>query len=212
MRITIKRLIACVAFVGLSVWGLSELTPSDEVVLTLGEPYEQVRHLSRSTLPKGEPNMNWAGVLNRPARLRFTDPQYGFVTPPSRFFMTMYDERGNVSGVTLSPQVKVLPLNESMAILTDLQTQLRHGGWKPFPPGPEAPLDDTKAIRDKIRNCDAPTTRWNGGSKFQVALNIRCFRLEDRPNDELYLITLDLTDQWINEDSSIKDPSDRRAK
>jgi len=49
-----------------TAWGIYAMTKPDEVVLTLGEPYEQVLRQSRSTLPVVEPGANWAGVINRP--------------------------------------------------------------------------------------------------------------------------------------------------
>jgi hypothetical protein len=33
--------------------------PADEVALALGEPYEQVRKQSHSTLPAADPSMFW---------------------------------------------------------------------------------------------------------------------------------------------------------
>lgn len=166
--------------------------PIDQVVLTLGEPYEQVRQHSRSTLPPIEPNAAWGGYVLRPAKFRFIDSQFGFATPPAKFLNVGYDKYGKVWSVTLSPQVETLPLDESMAILTDLQNQFTRGGWKPFFSRRNRPIEDTQATRNAIRACDAPTTRWQADNKYQVSLNIRCFRTDDRPNDERYLITLDL--------------------
>jgi len=43
-----------------AVWAIYVKTrPIDEVVLMLGEPYQQVRQQSHSTLPPAEPNANW---------------------------------------------------------------------------------------------------------------------------------------------------------
>ncbi|MGF6509861.1 hypothetical protein OKW26_005688 [Paraburkholderia sp. 32] len=187
------RYLVCTVVGCAALWGLLAMAkPVDEVVLTLGEPYEQVRKQSHSTLPPIEPNTSWAGVLIRPAKLRFVDPHYDFVTPAAKFFMVQYDQKGKVESLVLSPQVETLPLDESMAILADLQNQFRRGGWKPFHSSTNRPIEDTRATRNTIRACDAPTTRWQAGNKYQVSLNIRCFRTDDRPNDERYLITLDL--------------------
>jgi hypothetical protein len=166
--------------------------PVDEVVLSIGEPYEQVRQQSRSTLPAIEPNAHWGGYVSRPARLRFVDRQYGFVSPVAKFLVVNYDNKGNVDSVTLSPQVATLHLDDAMAILVDLQDQLRRGGWKPFRVNRSPPIEDTRITRAQIRRCDAPTSYWQGGANYQVLLNIRCFRSDNRPNDERYLITLDL--------------------
>jgi hypothetical protein len=124
--------------------------------------------------------------------LRFTAPGHGFVTPSAKFLYVGVDKHGKVESVALSPQVETLPLDESMAILNDLQNQFTRGGWKPFISRRNRPIEDTQATRNSIRACDAPTTRWQADNKYQVSLNIRCFRADDRPNDARYLITLDL--------------------
>jgi hypothetical protein len=82
--------------------------------------------------------------------------------------------------------------NAAMALLVDLQDQFRRGGWRPFRAMRNRPIDDTPATRTEIQKCSAPTSYWQAGDKYQVSLNIRCFRSDDRPNDERYLITLDL--------------------
>lgn len=175
------------------IWGVfAMLRPIDEVTLAIGEPYEQMRQHSRSTLPALESNANWGGYVSRPTRLRFTAPKYGFVTPAAKFLVVNYDRKGNVDSVTLSPQVTTLHLDEAMAILEDIQDQLRRGGWKPFREARSQPIEDTPTRRAEIRTCAAPTSYWQAENKYQVSLNIRCFRTEDHPNDERYLITLDL--------------------
>ncbi|WP_241495818.1 flagellar biosynthesis sigma factor [Paraburkholderia monticola] len=167
--------------------------PVDEVVLTLGEPYEQVRRQSHSTLPLLTEVNSVNLHVRRPAIFRLSDPRYGFATPTAKFLSLYANQKGNVTLVTLSPQVETLPLDESMAILTDIQNQFRRGGWKPFHSSINRPIEDTKATREAIRACTAPTTRWQADDKYQVSLNIRCFRTDDRPDDERYLITLDLS-------------------
>lgn len=190
------------ALIGCAVlWGIYAKTrPIDEVVLTLGETYENVRKQSRSTLPPAAPEIFWGGFVTRPAKLRFTAHGYGFVTPPAKFLYVGTDKFGKVESVTLSPQVQTLPLNASMAILMDLQNQFRQGGWKPFHSHDNRPIEDTEATRNAIRTCTAPTARWQADDKYQVSLNIRCFRMDDQPNDERYLITLDLGPPVFDDD------------
>ena len=166
---------------------------ADEVVLTIDEPYEQVRRQSRSTLPPIEPGADWYGVLTRPARLRFADPQYGFVTPSAKFFTVGYSSKGTVKSITLSPQVETLTLNETMAVVLDLQDQLRRKGWRPIRISHHPPLSDTPAMRMQLRNNEAPQSFWLAGEKYQAYLDVRRFRHTARPNDERYLITLQIS-------------------
>ncbi len=195
-RRNIRRLgyLSC-ALIGCAVaWGLYAMTkPVDEVVLTLGEPYEKVRQQSRSTLPPLEPGAAWSGVVIRPARLRFADPAHGFVTPASKFLNVGYDEHGNVWSVTLSPQVETLPLDQAMAILLDLQEQLRRSDWHPILASRYPPIINTPVMIESIRRGDDPKTFWQVAGKYQATLDIRRFVHENRPQDERYLITLQLS-------------------
>ncbi len=175
------------------VWGICAMTSrNDEVVLTLGEPYEQVRQQSRSTLPELASDNRINLYIRRPAALRFSDPQYGFVTPAAKFLSIYADKSGTVTALTLSPQADTLPFDEAMIVFIGLQDQLRRRGWKPFRLNRHPPIEDTRDTRAQIRHCAAPTSYWQAGNNYQISLNIRCFRSDDRPNDERYLITLDL--------------------
>lgn len=192
------RYLACVMITCGAVWGLYAMTrPVDEVALTLGEPYEQMRKQSRSTLPAANPDMFWGGYVTRPAKLRFTDAKYGFVTPPAKFLFVGADAHGNVESVTISPQVAILPLDETMAIVTDLQEQFHRSGWRQILVENSPPVEDTPAVRAKIRGCAAPTGYWQAGDKYQLGLNVRCFRTDSHPDVERYLITLDITPPWL---------------
>jgi hypothetical protein len=185
--------VACLVLGFAAVWGIYvKARPADEVVLTIGEPYTQVRQQSRSTLPVLTRDNRIGLYIRRPAVLRFSDPHYGFVTPAAKFLSLYADESGKVVAVTLSPQVEPLPLDEAMAVFIGLQDQFQRGGRKPFRVNRSSPIEDTRDTRAQIRHCAAPTSYWQGGNNYQISLNIRCFRSDDRPNDERYLITLDL--------------------
>jgi hypothetical protein len=147
--------------------------PVDEVVLTLGEPYEQVRKQSHSTLPPVEPDTSWAGVLIRPAKFRFVDSRYGFVTPAAKFFMVQYDKNGNVGSLVLSPQVETLPLDESMAILTDLQTNSDGVGGNRFTLRPIVP---SKTLRRRVVQFEHATHQRHDGRPTR---NIRFRSISD---------------------------------
>src|SRR4051812_21135470 len=134
------------------VWGIyTMMKPADEVVLTMGEPYEQVRKQSRSTLTAVEAGANWAGVIDRPAKLRFVDPQFGFSTPAAKFMMVSYDEHGRIRGKRVSPQTKPLPLNKTMMVGTNCQAQFRRGGWQEAFFTDRPPITDSPTVRARIR-------------------------------------------------------------
>jgi hypothetical protein len=181
------------------IWAIYTMTrPVDEIVLTIGESYEQVRQQSGDVLPAAEPDVNWAGYARRPAVLRFSDLQYGFVTPPAKFLVVNYGGRGKIISIGLSPQVETLPLDDALAIIIDLQNQLRKGGWRRMRTKADPPIEDTPAMRNMIRNNTSPTIYWQAGDKYQISLDIRRFRHDNRPNDERYLITLDISSPLID--------------
>lgn len=167
--------------------------PADEVVLTIGESYSQIRQQSRSTLPELTSDNRINLYISRPAVLRFSDPRYGFVTPAAKFLSLYADQDGKITQLTLSPQVETLPLDETIEIAIALQDQLRHAHWRPILTVDHPPITDTSAMRAQIRAGADPQTFWQAGDKYQVALDVRRFKTEGRTTDERYLITLQLS-------------------
>ncbi|WP_035566904.1 hypothetical protein [Caballeronia sordidicola] len=167
--------------------------PADEVVLTIGESYSQIRQQSRSTLPllTGDNRINL--YVRRPAVLLFSDPQYGFVTPAAKLLSLYADQDGNVTQLTLSPQVETLPLDEAIATAVALQDQLRRAHWRPVLTADHPPITDTSTMRAEIRAGADPQTFWQAGDKYQVSLDVRRFKHANPANDERYLITLQLS-------------------
>lgn len=193
--------IACSMIGCVAIWGIYSMTrPVDEVVLTLGEPYDQIRQQSRSTLPVATKDNSINLCVSRPAMLRFNDPKFGFTTPAAKFLSLYTDQLGNVTIVTLSPQIETLPLDKAMGIIEDLQEQLRRNGWHTILANRFPPITGTPTMLESIRRGDDPQTFWQVAGKYQVALDIRRFIHENRPNDERYLITLELSGPPLMED------------
>ncbi|SAK65619.1 hypothetical protein AWB75_03039 [Caballeronia catudaia] len=165
--------------------------PVSEIVLRLGEPYEQVRQRSGPVLPDRE--AAWRSLATVIAKVRFDDPVYGFVTPPSVFLGMTFDgpENSDIASVYLSPQREPLPLDEAMAIVAQLQGQFRRGGWQPFQYSGMRPIEDKPELRRALRECNFPMSVWNGGEKYQVALSIGCAAIPQQPGKERYLVKLE---------------------
>ena len=192
-KIRWRSRVCAVVFVLAAIgWASVTMRPADEVVLTIGESYEQVRQQSHSTLPAATEDNHVNLYIRRPAIFKFSDPQYGFTTPASKFLSVYANRGGDVESITVSPQLEALPLGEATAILVDLQDQLRRGGWQPFEMAASRPINDTAALGERLRACDGPVSRWQAGVKFQVSLGIRCFHTDRSSNGERYLVTLAL--------------------
>lgn len=113
-------LAAIAAVVALTaVWLCARASGEPEIALVIGEPYEAMRERSSAAIDPAIPNEIWYNIPKSDARLRFIDPQYGFVTPPARFFTISY-VRGVVNDVRMSPQIEPLPLDDALKIVLDL--------------------------------------------------------------------------------------------
>ncbi|WP_124950177.1 hypothetical protein [Sulfuriferula thiophila] len=169
-----------------------------EVVLVIGEPYEQMRKHSSASLPPVIPGHVWGGDVEKPAILRFNDPQFGFTTPPAKFLAVSHDEQGRVATVRMSPQVDTLTLDEALKVVLGLQEQLRRGGWKVLSVrgNGDAPYIDTPEVREKIKQGKPYQAYWDADKKYGVSYWIARFADDKRPKEERYLITLTIGRSW----------------
>ena len=164
-----------------------------EIALVIGEPYEDMRKRSSASIGAAVPDGVSFSIPQSDARLRFTDLQYGFVTPRARFFAVFYSD-GLVYSVRMSPQVEPLLLDDTLKLILDLQDQWRQKGWRAIRP----PIADTPFWRDRLQNeRKGGTTRWQAANLYQVMLNVGRFDDPKRPNEERYLITLSLAEPWV---------------
>ncbi|GAB3629363.1 hypothetical protein PTE30175_03758 [Pandoraea terrae] len=166
-----------------------------EIALVIGEPWETMRLRSSAAIDRALPNEIWYNVPKSDARLRFTDPQYGFMTPLARFFTVSY-ERGIVRSVRMSPQIEPLLLDDALKIVLDLQEQWRRGGWQPMFAEEWPAFADTAQWRAQLQACKSSKTYWQADSKYQTLVTIACFQDDRHPDEERYLITLALAKPW----------------
>ncbi|WP_256830825.1 hypothetical protein [Pseudomonas sp. Pse1] len=168
-----------------------------EIALVIGEPYEAMRHRSSASIGPAIPGRAWFNIPKSDARLKFVDPQYGFVTPPARFFAVMFDDE-LVDGVRMSPQIEPLLLDDTLKIVLDLQDQWRKAGWNPIRIKDDPPFADTPEWRAQLRGVKkGGTSYWQAGSKYQAMLVVGRFRDDKRPSEERYLITLAIAEPWV---------------
>ncbi len=168
-----------------------------EIALVISEPYEDMRKRSSAAIDPAIQNEIWYNIPKSDARLRFIDPDYGFVTPPARFFTVSYD-KGMVDSVRMSPQIAPLLLDDALKVVLDLQEQWRQAGWKPIRAEEDPPFADTPEWRAKLRDLNqGGTAYWQAGDKYQAMLVVGRFRDDKRPNEERYLITLALAKPWV---------------
>jgi hypothetical protein len=168
------------------------LSGEPEIALVIGEPYEAMRQRSSATIGPAIPGRAWFNIPKSDARLRFIDPQYGFVTPLARFFTVMFDDE-LIDGVRMSPQIEPLLLDDTLKVVLDLQEQWHQGGWTPIRVKDFPSFADTPQWRARLRDVNkGGTAYWRAGDKYQVMLVVNRFRDDKRPTEERYLITIGL--------------------
>jgi hypothetical protein len=164
----------------------------------IGEPWEDMRRRSSAVIEPAIPGHYWGQMPKSDARLRFADPQYGFVTPLARFFSVSFDDE-RVSNVRMSPQIEPLLLDDTLKVVLDLQEQWRKAGWTPIRVNEDPPFADTPEWRAQLRDVNkGGTSYWHAGNLYQVMLVVGRFKDKKRPTEERYLITLALATPWTN--------------
>ncbi|MES2870870.1 MAG: hypothetical protein V4749_15005 [Pseudomonadota bacterium] len=173
------------------------LADEPEIALIYGEPWEDMRQRSSASILPAIPGHYWFRMPMSDARLRFIDPQYGFVTPLARFFtISFHNER--VANIRMSPQIEPLLLDDALKIVLDLQDQWRLQGWFVSSPKSDPPIADTPQWRAQLRDVNkGGRTFWQAGDKYQIMLNLHRFKDYKHPNEERYLVSLAIAKPWI---------------
>ncbi|WP_460057070.1 hypothetical protein [Pseudomonas sp. S2_D06] len=182
----------------LTLAAIEVLSDEAEIALMIGEPWEDMRQRSTATIGPAIPGHYWFDIPSTDARLRFIDPQYGFVTPLARFLSVSFDDE-RVGNVRMSPQIEPLLLDDTLKVVLDLQDQLRAAGWTPIRIEEDPPFADTPEWRARLRDVNkGGTSYWHAQDKYQVMLVVHRFKDKKRPTQERYLITLALARPWTN--------------
>ncbi|VVP98547.1 hypothetical protein PS914_03830 [Pseudomonas fluorescens] len=193
-----RRILALAVVTFLIVAASRALLDDPEIALMIGEPWEDMRQRSSATIDPAIPGHYWGRVPKSDARLRFIDPQYGFVTPLARFFTITFDDE-MVGNVRMSPQIEPLLLDDTLKIVLDLQEQWHQAGWIPIRVNYDPPFADTPQWRARLRDVNkGGTSYWQAGNQYQVMLVVNRFRDDKRPTEERYLIKLSLAKPWVN--------------
>jgi hypothetical protein len=176
---------------------VAAISDDPEIAMIIGEPWEDMRKRSTASIGPAIPNEFWGRYPTTDARLRLADPQYGFVTPKARFFsISFHHER--VVGVRMSPQVEPLLLDDALKVFLDIQDQWRKAGWVPMRRLSAPPVEDTPQWRARLRDPNkGGTTYWQAGDKYQALFYINRFKDVRHPDEERYLITLDMGSPWL---------------
>ncbi|MFJ7882975.1 hypothetical protein ACIQYF_05605 [Pseudomonas sp. NPDC096917] len=181
-------------------WVMQALLDEPEIALIYGEPWEDMRQRSSALIPPAIPGRYAFHIPKSDARLRFIDPEYGFVTPLARFFTISFDNE-RVASIHMSPQIEPLLLDDALKVVLDLQNQWREQGWFVINPESDPPLADTPQWRAQLRDINkGGRTFWQAGDKYYIMLDIGRFKDSRHPDEERYLITLEVARPWVIRD------------
>lgn len=188
---------AVILLLGLLATGFFLTSEDPEIALKLGEPWVDMQQRSTAKIGSAFPGHAWFQVPKSDARLHFMDPQYGFKTPLARFFTVSFMPDETVRSVRMSPQTEPLLIDETLAIILDLQRQWQAGGWHVFDGEEHPPFADTPQLRAWMREPGNDSwVRWRAGDKYQVSLWASRTRDDRNPTEERYLITMQLAEPW----------------
>ncbi|PRA49210.1 MULTISPECIES: hypothetical protein [Pseudomonas] len=191
------RFVWGLVMLGLLVWAI-EAQSEKEIALVIGEPWEDMRQRSSASIGPAIAGSFWGRSPDSDARLRFTDPRYGFVTPVARYLAVTFTSAGSVGSVRMSPQIEPLLLDDILKVALDLQEQWRQGGWVPTLPNESPPIADTAQWRAKLRDVRrGGTTYWQAGDQYQIMMMVHRFKDDRHPTQERYLITLSIGEPWV---------------
>jgi len=175
----------------LTLAAIEALSDEPEIALLIGEPWEDMRRLSSAAIDPAIAGHFWGRFPKSDARLRFIDPQYGFITPLARYFTVTFNRDESINGVNMSPQIEPLLLDDTLKVVLDLQEQWRNAGWVPIRVNDFPSFADTPQWRAQLRDAKkGGTAYWRAGDKYQLMLVVNRFKYDKRPTEERYLITL----------------------
>ncbi len=188
-----RGLLALAVAAIVTVVAIQALSDDPEIALMIGEPWENMRQRSSAAIDPAIPGHFWGGMPRSDARLRFLDPQFGFVTPLARFFTISFNSDQSISSVRMSPQIEPLLLDETLKVVLNLQEQWRRGGWTPIRTEDFPSFEDTQQWRARLRDVNkGGKAYWRAEDKYQVMLVVNRFRDYRHPSEERYLIKLGL--------------------
>ncbi|MNE36357.1 hypothetical protein D3C80_1301650 [compost metagenome] len=183
----------------LTLAAIEALSDEPEIALLIGEPWEDMRRRSSAAIDPAIAGHFWGRLPKSDARLRFIDPQYGFITPLARYFTVTFNRDESINGVNMSPQIEPLLLDDTLKVVLDLQEQWRNAGWTPIKVDYFPSFADTPEWRAQLRDVNkGGTSYWHASNRYQVMLIVNRFKDQKRPTEERYLITLSLATPWTN--------------
>ena len=177
------------------IWVLIPSKPK-EVALYIGQPFDEIQKSSTYPLDPWYPRNGWTQFITKPVVLRFSDPKYGFVLPPTKLLSISYSN-SRVIIVDASPQLETLPLDEALALAESIRAQLIKGGW--VLDEDDLEQEGYPEVYSRISQYPGgpkgrgPTQYWRADNKYRLYFYFRRFTDPDGKWNGKYLITIEVS-------------------
>ncbi|VEF07966.1 Uncharacterised protein [Pseudomonas fluorescens] len=190
-------LLAVIA-VALLRWSIECMQDDFEIALTINEPWEQMSQRSFAAVGPAPANAVWTSKSRSGVRLRFIDPEFGFVTPLARDFRIIAKSNDLVGRVRLSPQMTPLSLDEALIVVSDLRDQLRNKCWVEAKVMDDPPIADTLQWRTWFHSrTEHAMSFWLAADKYQLQLDIEPWRMRTHKTDPRYRVVLMVDEPFL---------------
>jgi hypothetical protein len=165
----------------------------------IGKSYEQVTKDSsfpvedKTVIYPGSPPHPSSLWISSPVVITFDDPKHGFSLPATLFGAVGFDN-WKVSNITTSPMLEVLPFDQMIVVLDQLQGQLNKAGWIEWnaetnPWVKTSTEADRKQLQAELFD-HVVVAVLQVPHKYSLALNVKCYARCDKrdPSTAKYLI------------------------
>lgn len=199
-RKNLMRAIVLLAL-GYGAWEYFD-TPAPTILSAhVGKTFEQVARDSSYPVAArsggAAADMQWTYITKPSVIIRFSDPQHGFILPPTTFAAVTY-MYGKVTTISTSPMLKPLPFDEAVEVLDQLQKQFQAGGWQPWINSASRWFDLTPEGRRRLHQT-MHQPGWAEGQelvvpgKYAMIFRLKCTAgCADVPGPERFLIDVGL--------------------
>lgn len=138
------------------------------------------------------------GSPENSSSLFFDDKQFHFHTPKAKFFVVIFDEEKKIHSVRMSPQMALLPIDDILKIIVDIQDQLKASGWYLLFPKENPAFENNEYWRNKILHArNGASTYWQAADKYQLSISVGGYDDDNWKHEKRYLISMSIAKPWI---------------
>jgi hypothetical protein len=192
------RFVLLVVLTVILLRGTFEFMQDDfEISLTIGESWEQMRERSYAAVGPVPVGGVWSNKSRAGVRLRFNDPEFGFVTPLARDFR-INSKYAKVRGVRLSPQMEPLSLDDALLVVLGLHKQLREKCWVEARVMDDPPIADSSQWRAWFHaRTEHAMSFWLADDKYQLMIDLKPANPRSHRTVPRFRVVLSLDEPWL---------------